>query len=136
MPPLDPTAMPGGPGGLPPGGPPKPPGAPGGPGGPGASPMLSPGAGLGAQASAINKIKELQKGALEAINQFPQGSKEQQALLRVAQTLSVFTREAPGPTGGVAPGVAAMNAPGAPPGPMPGGPPPGGPEMPMPGGPA
>ncbi|HEX8835290.1 MAG TPA: hypothetical protein VF748_00010 [Candidatus Acidoferrum sp.] len=126
--------------------PPGPPGAaagpkpPGGPGGPGATPMMSPGAGLGAQASAINKIKDLQRGVLEAINQFPQGSKEQQALLRVAQTLSIFVREGPGgpPPGGVPPGIAAMNAPGGPPpGAPPGGPPgiPGGPPMPPGGGP-
>lgn len=97
--------------------------------------MLAPGAGLGAQASAVNKIKELQRGVIEAINQFPQGSKEQQALLRVAQTLSLFSREGgPGgaPPGGVPPGIAAMNAPGGAP---PGGPPgmPGGPPMPPPG---
>lgn len=93
--------------------------------------MLSPGGGLGAQAAAIGKIKDLHKQVIETINQFPQGSKEQQALLRVAQTLSLFTKEQPGapPPGGVPPAIAAMNAPGAPP---PGGPPgmPGGPPMP------
>lgn len=92
--------------------------------------MLSPGGGLGAQASAINKIKNLHEEVIKTISQFPAGSKEQQALLRVAQTLSLFTKEAPGPGGGVPPGIAAMNAPGA--GPPPGGPPglPGGPPMP------
>jgi hypothetical protein len=103
--------------------------------------MLSPGGGLGAQTAAIEKIKKLHSGVIEAINQFPTGSKEQQALLRVAQTLSIFSKEG-GPPGGppggpVPPGIAAMNAPGAPPGGPPGMPggPPGGPPMPPPGGP-
>jgi len=109
--------------------------------------MLAPGAGLGAQAAAVNKIKKLAEGVIESINQFPAGSKEQQALLRVAQTLSLFTKEQPGGSGGpgaVNPQIAAMNAPGAGGPPLPGGLPggpmppggPGGPEMPMPGGPA
>lgn len=100
--------------------------------------MLSPGGGLGAQAAAINKIKSLHDQVIESINQFPSGSKEQQALLRVAQTLSLFTKQSPagpgaGPPGAVPPGIAAMNAPGGPPpGAPPGGPPgmPGGPPMP------
>jgi len=122
------------PGGAPPVAP-KPPGA--GVGGPGASPMLSPGGGLGAQASAVEKIKKLHTAVVETINAFPTGSKEQQALLRVAQTLSLFSKEQPGgPPGGVNPAVAAMNAPGgAPPPPMGGGAmPPGGPPMPPGGG--
>lgn len=107
--------------------------------------MLSPGGGLGAQAAAINKIKSLHDQVIESIGQFPSGSREQQALLRVAQTLSLFTKQGPGgpggagagPPGGVPPAISAMNMPGAPPGPpgMPPMPPPGGPEMPA-GGPA
>jgi len=98
--------------------------------------MLSPGAGLGAQASAVGKVKEAHKTLIEAINAFPVGSKEQQALLRVSQTLSLFAREQPPgpggapPPGGVPPGIAAMNAPGGMPPGLPGGPPGGGPEMP------
>ena len=86
------------------------------------------------------RVKKAHEALIEAINAFPVGSKEQQALLRVSQTLSLFAREAPAgagggpPGGGVPPGIAAMNMPG-------GGAPPGGPPMPpgggveMPGGP-
>jgi hypothetical protein len=101
--------------------------------------MLSPGAGLGAQAAAMDKIKKLYEAAIETLNQFPAGSKEQQGLLSVARTLSPFMKEQSAPADGVATGVKAMNAPGAggPPN-LPGGMPPmrPGPEMPMPGGPA
>src|SRR5262249_59387419 len=94
MPPEIPMPPTPGPPGSPPGAA-KPPGAPAGPGGPGASPMLSPGAGLGAEASARMRVKKAHEALIEAINAFPVGSKEQQALLRVAQTLSLFAREAP-----------------------------------------
>ena len=104
--------------------------------------MLSPGAGLGAEAGARMRVKKAHEALIEAINAFPVGSKEQQALLRVSQTLSLFAREAPagpgagGPPGGVPPGIAAMNAPGGlPSGGPPGMPPGGGAEPPMPGGP-
>jgi len=90
--------------------------------------MMSPGAGLGAEAAARGKVKDAQRTLLEAINAFPPGSKEQQALLRVSQTLSLFAREEPagGMAGGIPPGIQKMN--------MPGGPPPGGPPG-LPGGP-
>src|ERR1700722_16685002 len=84
MPPPSPAAPPAGPGpamGLP-----KSP--VGGPGGPGASPMLSPGAGAGNKAAAMQQVKVAMPTLLHAALAYEVGSKEQQALINAYRALT------------------------------------------------
>jgi hypothetical protein len=83
-------------GAPPPGGPIMPKAPTGGPPGPGASPMLSPGAGAGNKAAATQMVKALIPGLLKAAMAFESGSKEQQALLRAAQSLNPLFGKAEG----------------------------------------
>lgn len=68
----------------------------GGPGGPGGSPMLSPGAGAGNQAAAVQQVKAAMPALLMAAMAFPAGSKEQQALLRAISSLNPLFGKAEG----------------------------------------
>ena len=68
----------------------------GGPGGPGASPMLSPGAGAGNKAAAMQAVKPAIEILLKAAMAFEGGSKEQQALLRAVQSLNPMFGKAEG----------------------------------------
>jgi hypothetical protein len=100
--PLPPDAMPppgapepgGAAGGAPPSMMPKQP--TGGPGGPGASPMLSPGAGAGNKAAAMQAVKPAIEILLKAAMAFDGGSKEQQALLRAVSSLNPIFGKAEG----------------------------------------
>lgn len=119
--------MPGSPPEAPGAGAPPPPMMPkspvGGPGGPGASPMLSPGAGAGNKAAAIQSVKPALEVLLKASLAFEAGSKEQQALLRAVSSLNPIFGKSEG-TNMVPAGLVAM-AQSAKQGPLSAAPPPG-----------
>lgn len=69
--------------------------------------MLSPGAGEGRKAAAIQSLKAANATILHASLAFESGSKEQQAALRAVQALNTITGKAEG-TNMVPAGIAAM----------------------------
>jgi hypothetical protein len=95
----------------------------GGPQGPGGSPMMSPGAGAGNKAAAVQSVKAVMPMLLKASMAFEAGSKEQQALLRSISSLNPIFGKAEG-TNMVPAGLAQM-AMAAKQGPMSSAPPPG-----------
>jgi hypothetical protein len=68
----------------------------GGPAGPGSSPMMSPGAGAGNKAAAVQTVKAIMPAILKAAMAFEGGSKEQQALLRAMSSLNPIFGKAEG----------------------------------------
>jgi len=109
----------------------------GGPGGPGGSPMLSPGGGSGNKAAAVQIVKALLPGLLQASMAFEGGSKEQQALIRAVSALNPIFGKAEGSN--MVPAGLATLAQNAHKGPLSAAPPPGimptnqpPPDMPMP----
>src|ERR1700722_14409613 len=68
----------------------------GGPEGPGGSPMMSPGAGAGNKAAAVQSVKAVMPMLLKASMAFEAGSKEQQALLRAMSSLNPIFGKAEG----------------------------------------
>jgi hypothetical protein len=59
--------------------------------------MLSPGAGAGSRAAAIQTVKSLIPGLLATSSAFEAGSKEQQAILRAVSALNPLFGRAEGP---------------------------------------
>jgi hypothetical protein len=58
--------------------------------------MLAPGAGAGNQAAAVQQVKSILPGLLQAAMAWPAGSKEQQAVLRAVSSLNPIFGKAEG----------------------------------------